>query len=404
MGRFVKIILGGIGLLYLWCLYVYVSTPIRTDIVKSGKLEDYENTVAYVIRKEDLLYSNVAGSFNGIAKEGEKVAKGAKVATVYKNNIDQKIQDIVKDIDERIVKIKNSQVQNDIFAGDIAKLEDRIDNKVNDIIDVTYVKSGTKLSQLKTDINSILDKKLIISGEKGASGYNLDELQKEKEKYESQLKSSKLDLIAENAGIVSYTIDQMEQFLNPVNIKEFTPSGFTALDNMEFDNNAATKPGQAVAKIIDNFEWYLGFVIEDQKIYDLKEGDRVQVRFNDSDYATVGAAVYYISREESGKKVVVLALNRHIDSIYRHRKVDVDIIQHTYSGLKIPTSAIRVQGGKVGVYVLRKRIAKFCEVDVLYKTGDFAIVKENNLNERGLLLYDEIVVKSNDIQEGTLVQ
>ncbi|MDK2810626.1 MAG: hypothetical protein PWR27_1335 [Petroclostridium sp.] len=404
MSKFTKIVLAGVILLYLWSLYVYLNTPIRTDIVKFGILEDCESTTGYIIREEKLLYSNVAGSFDEIAKEGERIAKGSKVATVYKNHVDPKIQEAIKRINERIADINNNQAKNDIFSEDLQKLEKQISNKINEVINISYDHKSAKLFQIKEDINKILDKKLIISGEKGASGQNLEALKKEKENYENQLRSSKVDLITEVSGILSYNIDGMEQILVPEKINEFKPSDFQSLDNINFNSKTEGKVGQPVAKIIDNFEWYIGFLMDAKKIYPLKVGDKVNVRFKDIKNTVVDASVYYISSEEKGKAVVVLSSNKYIDSMHEIRKVNIDIIKQAYSGFKIPVSAVRVQNGKTGVYIIKDRVARFREIEILFKNNDFAIVKENNLNDNGLLLYDEVITKSNNIEEGKLIR
>ncbi|MDK2798634.1 MAG: hypothetical protein PWQ70_253 [Clostridiales bacterium] len=404
MSRFTKVIIGSVILLYIWCLYVYLNTPIRTEIVKFGQLEDSENTVGYIMREEKLLYSNVVGNFDGIAKEGERVAKGSKIATVYKKNVDLKIQETIKSINERIAEINNNQVKNDIFFNDLQKLSRQVDSKIDEIINIAYTQKTAKLSQIKEDINKILEKKLIISGEKGASGHNLEALKKEKEEYENRLRASKIDLIADRAGVVSYNIDGLEQILNPENISKFTVSDFQNLDNIHLNNQVEVKPGQAVAKIINNFEWYLAFVMDTQRVYPLKVGDKLSVRFKDLEDKVIDAYIHYISPEEKGKVIVVLSLNKHIDSIYTFRKVNIDIIKQSYSGFKIPVSAVRVRNGKTGVYIIRDRIARFREIEILYKNNDFAIVKENNLNENNLLLYDEVIIKSNNIEEGKLIR
>ncbi|MBZ4646551.1 MAG: hypothetical protein JG777_2040 [Clostridia bacterium] len=367
-------------------------------------LEDCESTTGYIIREEKLLYSNVAGSFDGIAKEGERIAKGSKVATVYKNHVDPKIQEAIKRINERIADINNNQAKNDIFSEDLQKLEKQISNKINEVINISYDHKSAKLFQIKEDINKILDKKLIISGEKGASGQNLEALKKEKENYENQLRSSKVDLITEVSGILSYNIDGMEQILVPEKINEFKPSDFQSLDNINFNSKTEGKVGQPVAKIIDNFEWYIGFLMDAKKIYPLKVGDKVNVRFKDIKNTVVDASVYYISSEEKGKAVVVLSSNKYIDSMHEIRKVNIDIIKQAYSGFKIPVSAVRVQNGKTGVYIIKDRVARFREIEILFKNNDFAIVKENNLNDNGLLLYDEVITKSNNIEEGKLIR
>ncbi len=403
MKRSTKLILGGIIAIYMWCLYVYINTPIITDIARNGVLEDSINTDAYIIRNEHLITSKVEGNVFRISQEGEKIKKNAIVATIYKGN-NNNAQEKLNELNQRINNIKQSDFGNNLFSRDLEKLDSRIMVKANEIIESAYKNNLVELKSIKNDINGIIDKKLLISGDKGPNSYNLHEIEKLKVKYEEQLMNDKSDLFASRSGIVSYNIDNMEQILNPKKIHEFKPSDFTKLDQINFDLNVQVKEGQAVAKIIDNFEWYLGFTLDKKDVYDIKAGDSLKIRFSTKMSEPMGAAVYYISPEEKGKVLVLLSVDRYIDNISEIRKTNIDVIKHTYSGFKVPISSVRVQDGKHGIYVVRDRIARFCEVEILYNSNDFAIVKENNLSKAGLLLYDEVVVKGSDIKDDTIVR
>ncbi|NLY43967.1 MAG: hypothetical protein GX066_08375 [Clostridiaceae bacterium] len=404
MGRFTKVVMFVVVLIYIWCLYIYLNTPIRTDIVKMGLLEDSENVTAYLIKDEKLLYSNYGENFDEIAKEGERVSKGSKIAIIYKNDVDPKIQEALKKINERIADISSNQANNALFSGDLKKLDDQIRSKIDEVINASRNGEASMLSKLKSDINQLLDKKMIISGEKGASGKNLEALQKEKESYEQQLSSSKMDLIAEVSGVVSYQLDGLEQILNPEKINEFTPEDFESLERLNLSNAQADKELRPIAKIIDNYKWYIGFLMDADKVYPMKVGEKVKIRFRDLKDKVIDASVYFISEEQKGKVVVVLCSDKYIDSFSSMRKVNVDIIKSSYSGFKIPVSAIRVKDGKTGVYIISDQVVRFREVEIIYKNDNFAIVKENSTNKNGLLLYDEVITKGKDIEEGKLVR
>jgi putative membrane fusion protein len=404
MKKSTKFILGVVLAIYLWCLFVFIKTPIITDIARNGVLEDSINVEAYIVKRESLVFSNTAGNIFPIVQEGEKVKKNTKIASVYQGNNNNDIQEKLSEINQRINSINENSVKNSLFSSDLEKLDAKIKQQSNEIIECTYLNNTLELNRIKHNINEVLHKKLLVNGDKGAGKYNLEEIIKLKEKYEEQLNSDKTDLVATNAGIVSYYIDNMEQLLNPDKISEFKPSDFSALSQLDYTINTQVKAGGAAAKIIDNFEWYVSFILEDKDVYDIKMGDEVAIRFNTNQNENINALVYNISNSEKGKVVVSLLVNRNIEISSNIRKTNIDFIKHTYSGFKVPISSVRVKEGKHGVYVAKDRIARFCEVEILYNNNDFAIVRENNLNSTGLLLYDEVVVKGNSIEEGTIVR
>jgi len=404
MRKYAKFIVICVGLFYAWCIYKYFTVPVKTDIVKYGTLEEVESTVGYVIREESLIYSNAPGSFYPAVDEGERVSKGTKVATIYKGEIDPSIQEKIKNINDRIAEINNNRIQAELFAGDLHKLDMQISHKVDDITVISHTRKAEKLSQIKQEINALLDKKLTVSGENGPAANNLETLRKEKENYEKQLNAAKVDLYAQEAGVFSYHIDGLEQILVPANINQMLPSHFGAIDKAEVQDNGMAQPGQPVAKVINNFEWYLAVIMDADKLESLKVGNNIGVRFPDVDDRLIDASVYHVSQKENGKVLVVLLINKEVNLSYTSRIVNVDIVLQSHSGFKVPVSAVRVRDGKTGVYVVRDRIARFKEIEILYKNNDFLIAKEDNLAENGILLYDEVIVKSNNIEDGNLIR
>lgn len=401
------LLLAGVILFYVgWWSYAYVfTTPTITEIVKNGKIEDVESTKAYVIRDELLMTANGAGNLYPIAQEGEKIAKGSKIASLYRGKIDPAIQERLKAVNERITDITNSQINTEIFAGDLVKLESQIDKKVSEAVSMAYENKLSGLSRVKEELNTYLEKKQTVSGQKGPAGNNLEALKKEKESYESQLNAEKTDIYASEAGSVSYNIDGMEQSLNPGKMSTYMPADFDMLDKLDQKkNNTNIVPGQPVLKIIQSHEWYIGAVLDTKDIHPVQVGSDIVVRFPDYNSEEANGNVVFISKESKGKAVVVIMLDKYIDQVFSSRRVNIDIVKQSFSGLKIPRSAIHVKdGGKQGVFILKESVAKFREVDVIDYNNDYMIVKEDNTNQKSLLLYDQVIVKGKDIYEDKLI-
>ena len=61
------------------------------------------------------------------------------------------------------------------------------------------------------------------------------------------------------------------------------------------------------------------------------------------------------------------------------------------------------EGGETFVYVIKDGIVRKRVIELLYDGSDYCIVKEDNSNETGLLLYDLVIVKSKNVSEGMAV-
>ena len=83
---------------------------------------------------------------------------------------------------------------------------------------------------------------------------------------------------------------------------------------------------------------------------------------------------------------------------------NVEIVEQSYSGYKIPSNAIRFnKENNSGVYVLRGKIISFIEVEILYSQEEYVIVSASRTGGRGLKLYDDVVIKGRDVYDGKVI-
>jgi hypothetical protein len=87
----------------------------------------------------------------------------------------------------------------------------------------------------------------------------------------------------------------------------------------------------------------------------------------------------------------------------RHETAEIVIASHT--GLKIPSSALRVNDdGEKGVYVLSGNIAKFRKVNIVYSEDDFVLSRTEEGQEGYVRLYDNIITEGKDLYDGKIVK
>ena len=96
----------------------------------------------------------------------------------------------------------------------------------------------------------------------------------------------------------------------------------------------------------------------------------------------INAEVKYISQEENGKVLVVFDLKTLTEELVEYRKISYNITWWSYSGLKIPNSAI-LEGENGIKYVVRKKSgqSKNIYVKVLKKIDKYSIVTNYETTE-----------------------
>ena len=377
----------------------------KTEIIKYGEIEISENVTGYIIKNETITNAPISGQLSIKVPEGTKVQKGVTAASIFRDDANDDYNKKIKAIDDQIANIKSNSKSANIFQGDTQKLDNDIAEKMKLVVDNSNSGNIENLSELKSQINDLIGKKLTVSGEQGFSGLNIQDKLKERETYVSVINSSKADIPTSDAGILSYKVDGFEKYFTLNNLKAITVNELDKMiikDPVEIPKKAHV--GQPVVKIINNFEWYMLCVIDTVKIKPIKQKDNLFIALNDG--TNVSAKVYSIKEDKNGKSLLTLYLTTNLEQFYSLRKVDIKIIKNDYKGLKIPTSSIVNKNGKRVIMIINKGVTKFIEVNLEGFDDDYAIIQEGNkiAGEKGLSLYDEIIINPRFVKEGVMIR
>lgn len=380
------IIFGGllvILILYsIYQSYELIKSPTNTVTILEGKVYMKESTVGYVIREETVEQGeNHNNGIEEVKTEGEKVAKDNVIFRYYGDNEEQLTETIEElnsqiqtSLEKRISKISNN---------DIITLDEKIDQKIKHI---KTLNSMQDISEYKKDINTLLSKKLELISNSSEIDNELKNLIEQKKQYEHKLTEGGEFVTASVSGIVSYRVDGLEEILN---IEDF---GYL---NSEFLNGLNLKTGQIVsssnqsAKIVNNFKCYIAFCTDSAEVDLAKIGDNITVRLSTGD--EVSAEIVYIGKEQK-EKTVVVQITKCVDKLVSYRKVSIDVVWWSDSGLKVPNSALVEENGLY--FVVRNRVGYLNKilVKVLRRNENYSIVTNYTSEELKQLGYtDEII-------------
>ena len=103
-------------------------------------------------------------------------------------------------------------------------------------------------------------------------------------------------------------------------------------------------------KVIDNFECYLASVLESDAAKQSEIGDNVTLTLASG--TKFNAEITYISKEETGKTLLVFKLKQLTNELIEYRKISFNITWWSDSGLKVPNTSI-VEGENELKYVIR---------------------------------------------------
>ena len=373
-----------------------VAKPTNSFFVENGKISFEEQTQGYIIRDEEVVRGeNYKNGISQIKAEGEKVAKGEAIYRYYTNGEDG----LIEKINELDIKIREVMEQeNNIYTGDIKVLDSQIHKKIYETAGINDLQ---KLKEYKNELNNSITKKAKIAGEQSPSGSYLKQLIEERSEYENELNGGSEYVTATKSGVVSYRIDNLEDVLTTSNLASLSK---TMLEDLKLKTGEIVSSSSEAGKIIDNFYCYIACILKKENLdaVEAKVGKTIKIRLSNSQ--EILSYIEYIADENEDESLVVLKIDKAIEELINYRKISLDILWWSESGLKVPNDAIKYEDNIA--YVVRKRVGYTDNiyVKILKQNDKYSIIEnytyeelkaeglsEDKLNNRKTIsLYDEL--------------
>ena len=365
-----------------------IKNPTDTFLVEQGQIYQEETAVGHIIRDETVVKGkNYKNGMSQIKTEGERVAKGEAIFRYYSNgeeNLIKKIEELDQKIDAAMSKEK------DLFSSDTKALEDQIIEKLNS----SYNESDLeKIRENKRDISNYIIKKAKIAGDLSPSGSYLKKLINERKKYENSLNEGAEYKNSPISGILSYRVDGYEKILTPKNFGDISK---------EFLDGLNLKTGQIIAasnesgKIMNNYECYIATPLNSIYAKQAQVGDKVKLRLPSGN--EVSANIEYINMQDDDYYVLIFKIQKCVEELISYRKISFNIIWWSYSGKKIPNTAIKYEqkGDNKIAYITRIKAGYQDKILVkeLKTNGKYTIVEDYTSKELEELGYTSEEIKS----------
>lgn len=402
-----KVLKTGLIILLLALLlssFSYCSAPFDTQTAHVVNVKKAVTGSGFLLRKETLVKGNTNGVFETVAKDGTRVSRGSSVGVIISGNLDKALSEKLEEVSRRIEEIKQSGSIFDIYSSDEARvfsamkdITSTIRQKVSEEDFISARESTLSLSALVQKKNSAENMtsadKLLVS------------LEEEKYNLEQQLGGIREEVLAPASGYFYTTLDGLEGKGNEKDIAALSASDINNFSQIlkDFDPKSS-----ANAKISDTYVWYLAATVplEDAQLF--SKGQEVSVSIDES--PAVKAKILAVNTDASGEAALILKCDRNIVGIYEKRTAEFEICIEEYSGLYIPSAAVRVVDDIPGVYVMTKnKSVAFKCIDILLSEDNYYIAKNKYEPPEGspygpLKVYDNILVnpeavKGNAIKE-----
>lgn len=390
-------VLAAVLLYFAAQVYNYFADPLTITMVYESQAEDTLSMDGWLVRTEEPLPGQ-SGTVSRAVQEGQRVAAGETVATVYSD--DSALQTVSR-IETLELQLQQLEFALTSYLDPDAAL--KLDTSItDDILALRQTLTQGDYASAESDLATL--KAAVLKRDYGA--YESQEaIQSQVKTVESELSQLRASLSgagtvrAKASGTYSAVCDGYESVLTEEFLKDVTPSRLKSLKAGTAESN--------VGKLIYGDTWYYAVTLPADQAAELKTMGRVSVRLAKGFDQSIRMTVESVSREENGEAVVVLSSTRYLAQTTLLRHQAADAVLHTYQGLRVPANALRVsEDGTTGVYCVDGENASFRPVTLVYQGAGYALATpaDGVADTRTLRAGDQVIATSGELHDGKVIR
>ncbi|MCC8182662.1 MAG: hypothetical protein LIO45_06800 [Clostridiales bacterium] len=395
---------GALAYFGVYAYQVFVG-GYETATVYSYTSESTLPSTGYVVREETVL-SDGGDLMEIVVAEGENVASGGVVARIYSS---QEALEQHQELDRLLEELERLEYlqSNGTEESDAMKLNSQIVDAITALKSSVSAGDLDNLSEQVGELeNLIFQRDYTISSDSSLSA-EISALNSQIYSLENATESATSIVRTSVSGIFSAMVDGYESCLTPSILDGLTPESLRAAAAVQEEPS-----GQATGKIITSFDWYYAAIMDKNVSKYLSTGDTVTINFDGSAGGQEMTVQSISTANEDGEVAVVFYSNRNLSSTTLLREEEADVVYGTYTGLRVPMKALRIdqETGAYGVYRVTGGQAKWVEVELLYTGSDYYLVRsvtEENMTQtqeaKQLRAGDSVLVSGKDLHDGKVV-
>ena len=398
-----------------------LSDPLFTTVSYTYSVDDAIEVTGFLVRQEQSLGAQTAYA-DILPAEGEKVAKGERVAYLYQD----------ASALERRSQIQALSLQLEQMEYTLSKPEDQRSSAkltqdiLQDIVDLRAdVARGdlTEVAQEALDLKSLIYRREFAYGEGdvAVTQQTISSLRSQISALQASASRDTQVVIAPVSGVFSDLVDGYESLLTPALLESLTPSGLG-----EIARRTVAADESAVGKLITDSRWYFVCTLSEEEARRLVEGEQITLRFSRDWSGEVTMDIERLSEPENGSVLAVFSATRSLADTTLLRRQTVELVFESVTGIRVPKEAVRVEQRtrtdpdteevityqETGVYAMVGAKAEFKPVTILAEGEDFFLVESapfqnpDNTAEtkRALRSGDEIIVRAEDLYDGKILR
>ncbi len=343
--------------------------PVKTTPAVQVSMDDSFTATGYFIRDEQVIDIAEGDTVEYNYADGDKVAQGAALITQYADEDALIASRELKEIEDSIEQLQTLQSASSTSTNS-SQLNQKIITQMNAISDAVESGSLSQISELASELRQLALQSGSLESEDADIESELECLEAEAASLREEVDGKTSEITSPYAGYFCESVDGYEEVLTTSIIDDLT------LATLEDLTEQAESADSGKGKIISSYVWYFAASVSDSEAESLSQGDSVSLRFSQVQQV-VSATVTAIRDDTDSDETLLILESQDMNSdLISMRKQEATVVIASYSGLKVPKSAVRMKDDTMGVYVLSNSTASYKTIEPLYEGEDYYIVEQ----------------------------
>lgn len=411
VGIFIISVVLSIGILFYFGYHIWHSftkeivTEAATQVTYTQTIE----TEGYVFRTETVLSAQGgAKSIVPTAYEGEHIRKSGEVAKLYSEFSPDTVARIAE-IEGQISMLSRYSKQGGMSLKDTSSIDKEIYSVLSEMRGLSDEGRAGGAAALRQNLVSSIGERAVLTGGLSNVEAQITALEGEKANLTKELGYLVSTVYTPVSGYYYSETDGFENVFKAELLEDITLKELREL--LSSQPEEVSGAGKTVTKSL----WYLVCPVEEAERTTYKKGGTCNVKFKTSQI-TISMDVEQVLYDKEGA-ALILSTNKMPEGFDFTRNQEVELEKQEFTGLKVPTSAVRLINGETGVYILDVTTVSFRTVDILYTTENSYIVRLPGSEDTGedkeedevktktppLRLHDRVITEGKGLYEGRVI-
>ena len=395
LNRSLRIPIIAFGLIIIYSVVSFVVNhynPVKTIPAAQVSMDDSFSTTGYFIRQEKVIDIAEGDTVEYNYSDGDKVSEGTALVTEYANEDALTISRELKNIEENIAQLETLRNVTSTTTNS-SQINQKIIDQMNAICEEVESGSLSRITSLASELRQLALKSGSLSNDREDIDVEIASLKTQAADLEERLSGSTTDITSPCSGYFCESVDGYEDIFTPDVVDDLTLSRLNELS----DEKPAKTSGKG--KVVSSYVWYFAAKVSDTDAKHLTQGNTVKIRFSQAS-RDVQATVSSIRDDADTDDTLVIFRSQDMnEDLISMRKQLATVVVASYSGLKVPKSAVRMEDDKMGVYVLSNSVASYKNIEPLFEGDSYYIVEQNVTGNDSLVINDDIIVEAKDVND-----